>query len=307
MDCLTNTFCVAVGGSGIISVWDGTTWATATSPTSNDLGEIDCPTTNFCAAVANMANEVVLFDGTNWVSTVYSTPNTDDGSSAIGCASPTHCVALGQANRIEWDGTTWTTEEFLVIGGSLGAATADTVACTADHTCLISGSFTQRSIPFSEYIAPAVALDMVWGDCVTAVEIIQTIGNHPNATFPLLTGTYWSITPTLRGGCSEPFSANLTLPYNNSDANDKVCRYTGVDMVWDCARYSFASASSVTRLGISQFSDWAVGNDAGPTAVSLQQVGTAVPTSVFWLVWLAVGLGLATAVGLVRCRFKATK
>ncbi len=47
-----------------------------------------------------------------------------------------------------------------------------------------------------------------------------------------------------------------------------VCRYTGSGQVWDCARSS-ATSDSITRAGVTGFSDWAVGNNVGPTAVQL--------------------------------------
>ncbi len=63
----------------------------------------------------------------------------------------------------------------------------------------------------------------------------------------------------------------MTLPHNaTADANDKVCRYTGVGVVWDCAANSFVG-STITRNNITELSDWATGNDITPLAVTLLQ------------------------------------
>ncbi|MFV9504135.1 MAG: hypothetical protein AB4911_06175 [Oscillochloridaceae bacterium umkhey_bin13] len=52
------------------------------------------------------------------------------------------------------------------------------------------------------------------------------------------------------------------------DADDKVCRYPGSGVLWECAATTF-NATSITRNGVSAFSDWAVGDDVGPTAITL--------------------------------------
>ncbi|PWH13133.1 MAG: hypothetical protein DDG59_14690 [Anaerolineae bacterium] len=95
--------------------------------------------------------------------------------------------------------------------------------------------------------------------------------NHPNATPGIQTGRYW----LMRGLQSDRktdatgFSVNLTLPHNNL-SNPKACKYPGSlgGAGWDCAVNS-SNASSVTRSGVTAFSDWAVGNNVGPTVVRL--------------------------------------
>jgi len=94
--------------------------------------------------------------------------------------------------------------------------------------------------------------------------------NHPNATAGLQTGRYWLI----RGLQSDKVtdatgfsSVNLTLPTTfTPDDKDKLCRYNGA--VWDCAMSSFTT-NTITRNGVTAFSDWTVGNNVGPTAVML--------------------------------------
>ncbi|MFZ5809752.1 MAG: beta strand repeat-containing protein [Chloroflexota bacterium] len=119
--------------------------------------------------------------------------------------------------------------------------------------------------------------------------------NHPNATAGIQTGRYWLI----RGLQSDKqtnasgFSVNLTLPTTfNPDANDKLCRYTGSGQVWDCAYYSHTT-NSITRSGVSAFSDWAVGNNVGPTAIKLQGFqASSTPSPIVWLFPAALAIAV---------------
>jgi hypothetical protein len=75
-------------------------------------------------------------------------------------------------------------------------------------------------------------------------------------------GIYWTITPVGSG------TANLTLPHNLAGTT-QACRFVS-GTTWDCARDS-STANTVTRDGVSAFSDWAVGNNVGPNAVTLTE------------------------------------
>ena len=50
---------------------------------------------------------------------------------------------------------------------------------------------------------------------------------------------------------------------------------------WNCARDDFDGAT-VWRSGLTAFSDWAVGNNVGPTAVTLNHLSAAPQTSEVW-------------------------
>ncbi|MBK9053457.1 MAG: hypothetical protein IPL78_21910 [Chloroflexi bacterium] len=121
---------------------------------------------------------------------------------------------------------------------------------------------------------------------LSCLQVQQVNSNHPNATVGIQTGRYWIITPTGSG-----YTVNLTLPASAPDTNDKVCRYTGVGNTWDCV-YNSHTANSITRNGITQLSDWAVGNNVGPTAITQQGFGTSVSNKV-GLVWV-LGIVIVT-------------
>lgn len=119
--------------------------------------------------------------------------------------------------------------------------------------------------PITVTVAGAGALD-----CIT-VAYFNT--SHPQATAGLQTGHYWRITgqdaqgDAVTGG----FDVTLTLPTDfTPDGDDKVCRYDEGADGWECAATSFDAAEQrVTRANVTHFSDWAVGDDVGPTTISL--------------------------------------
>ncbi len=104
--------------------------------------------------------------------------------------------------------------------------------------------------------------------------------NHPNATSSgssdaLETGRFWRI-HALQSDVSTPattdYNVSLTLPFAGANDHSRVCKWldgVGPDFGWDCdnSTTSHVDNTSVTRTGISSFSDWAVGDAVGPTAV----------------------------------------
>jgi predicted outer membrane repeat protein len=120
--------------------------------------------------------------------------------------------------------------------------------------------------------------------------------DHPNATAGIKTGRYWLIR-ALQSDKTTPatfYIVHLTLPTTfTPDANSKVCRYTGSGTVWDCAMSSYTS-NAITRYGITELSDWAVGNNVGPTAVRLKSLtAVAAPAKILPLLGVAALLVLA--------------
>ena len=100
--------------------------------------------------------------------------------------------------------------------------------------------------------------------------------NHPNATGSpgnngIATGKYWLIRGLQSDKLTDAsgFTVTLTLPHDNL-VNPKVCKYPGGmgGAGWDCDAAG-SNSSSVTRSGITAFSDWAVGSNVQPTAVTL--------------------------------------
>ena len=134
---------------------------------------------------------------------------------------------------------------------------------------------------------------------IACLQVGHVAANHPAATAGIRTDSYWIIEAlNSSDAAASNFAATLTMtvPFI-PDTNDKLCRYTGSS--WDCKANSFnAGNKTITRNNVTEFSPWAVGNDVGPTAVTLQSVSAA-SVSPLWMLWfviLALIMGMVTAV-----------
>ena len=141
--------------------------------------------------------------------------------------------------------------------------------------------------------------DPMFTGTLTSLTVQQVDANHPNATPQLQTGYYWMLTPS--SGASD-FSVDLTLPVTTftPDEYDKVCRWV-VDVGWDCAMSSY-TASTITRAGVTAFSDWTTGNDADPTAIRLRSLEA---RSTAPAIWLLAGVGGLVMLFLFTRRFRS--
>jgi hypothetical protein len=149
-----------------------------------------------------------------------------------------------------------------------------------------------------------VTVDVDTGNGLTCITV-EEMGpgtSHTMATGPgpsgvgLLTNNWWYITGDVTSG----FNVDITLPYSGADADSRVCRWPG-DLGgygWDCddgANTSFG-AGTVIRTGVNRFSDWAVGDRVGPTAVTLTTF------AVDDTIWLPMGLLAIGAAGVMLVR-----
>jgi hypothetical protein len=125
---------------------------------------------------------------------------------------------------------------------------------------------------------PAVTLNfstMGNVDCVAAVYFPRAA---PHATGTVGHGVgadhFWQIAArNVSGQAATGFTASITVPYSGF-TNPLLCFYPGAlgGAGWDCTGTQTYDASTITRQGITHFSDWAVGNEVGPTAVTLQSI-----------------------------------
>ncbi|MCB8945133.1 MAG: hypothetical protein H6658_15410 [Ardenticatenaceae bacterium] len=128
---------------------------------------------------------------------------------------------------------------------------------------------------------------------IECFEATQFPTDHPNATTNLETGEYWVLNALNSGGtAASGYSLNLTIDglTFTPDINDKLCRYTGSG--WDCG-YSSHTATSITRNSVTALSPWTAGNDAGPTALTLESFTasqTALPLTLVALLILSLSL-----------------
>lgn len=191
--------------------------------------------------------------------------------------------------------------------GSILTATASITTTSVDDN--VANNAQALATPVSNKTICGLSADVhPFGPGLVAQTALATLGSlncltmervdtdHAAATSSIQTGRFWKIVGTASGGGpASGFSLTLTLPTAfTPDANTRVCRYTGVDQVWDCAVSSYDPVNkTVTRAGITAFSDWAVGQYWDPTAVSLQEFkAESVPSDMRALGLALVGLGV---------------
>ena len=122
--------------------------------------------------------------------------------------------------------------------------------------------------------------------------------NHPHATgltdgANLRTGQYWQIRGLQADGITPAttFNVDLTLPYATASASTRACKWldgVGSGFGWNCFGGGMGTTfgvGTVTRQGVTAFSQWAVGDEVGPTAVTLAQ-HSAQTTSFSNTLWL---------------------
>jgi hypothetical protein len=104
--------------------------------------------------------------------------------------------------------------------------------------------------------------------------------NHLAATGPgpngetLQTGNWWFIeawSDAVGGNRAATFEVNLTFP-DLATVSPRVCKYPGDrgGYGWNCDAPSSTGSGTVTLNGVTELSDWTVGDNVGPTAISLQ-------------------------------------
>jgi uncharacterized repeat protein (TIGR01451 family) len=101
--------------------------------------------------------------------------------------------------------------------------------------------------------------DLTGADPLDSLQVDRIDANHPNAPGSATTDIYWNITPS-----GTNYVATVVLP-QNALTSPGACRYSGG--VWQCDRTSFDSVTdlTVTRAGVTAFSDWAVFETAATT------------------------------------------
>ncbi|MCP4360055.1 MAG: hypothetical protein GY796_18780 [Chloroflexi bacterium] len=162
----------------------------------------------------------------------------------------------------------------------------------AVQSCSLSASNNLFSFSGGDDVTIAIN---TMGD-LDCLQVEQVPLLHPKATVPFTENRWWHISArNSSGGLASGFNADLTLPDNESIP--KICKYPDVvgGVQWDCTGTQVDNGASVTRQGIISFSDWAVGNDPGPTSITLDSIRVQSSASGLWAsITLAIGLLGAT-------------
>lgn len=99
-----------------------------------------------------------------------------------------------------------------------------------------------------------VGMNIVQPGTLSAVQVDRIDRNPPAGPAGVQTGRYWQV---IAGGGAAGYNVTLILPHRALN-NPSACRHEGGG-IWNCARSSYSS-STVSRSGITQLSEWAVGN-----------------------------------------------
>jgi hypothetical protein len=112
----------AVGATGTILFYNGTSWATQTSGSANNLNDVDCVDSSHCWAAGN-AGTILFYNGTSWAAQTSGTSNNLNG---VDCVDSSHCWAVGASGTILfYNGTSWATQTSGTAGTLQGVTFVD--------------------------------------------------------------------------------------------------------------------------------------------------------------------------------------
>lgn len=134
------TQCWAVGGEtgvdtapvSVILKYDGSTWASVATPTTDGLRTVDCVSPTDCWAVGEAGRIIRYNPGPNW--SPYTTVGTNE-IHEIRCVSTSDCWATGHNGTIaHWISGSWS---LVCVSGQAGCQSNDveSLACTASNNC----------------------------------------------------------------------------------------------------------------------------------------------------------------------------
>jgi hypothetical protein len=136
--CLSATSCLAVGTSGRIVSWNGTSWANVSHGlTTNTLRRVHCASENYCVAVGFGGVVLRRVDGT-WGTQSSGTTNDLFG---IHCVNANFCVAVGLNEIRIWNGTDWRNPagDLGATGSPFNSTSWRGVSCTSASLCTVVG------------------------------------------------------------------------------------------------------------------------------------------------------------------------
>ncbi len=171
-----------------------------------------------------------------------------------------------------------------------------------------------------------IAIDSVSGSSPSIqVDRIDQDSSHKTGSWPTWgvgNGIYWEVTPTNITAVQADLSAPTTAgdgtglltgtasaiggPTFTENANSKLCKYTGGGGGgWDCRNNDTTLNDTVSFYDATSFSQWALGKDAGPTAVELLNLSAQSGLERPWALPALAGLSLLVLIAVAVLRRRA--
>ena len=123
--CPSSSFCAAVGGTGMATTFDGSSWTKPAKIDSGGLSAVSCTSSTFCMAVGADSR---VFDGTTW----REIPTPIGELHSVSCTSSSFCVAESGWNVLIFDGRSWSSpQKVLFAGFPAGVSCASSTFCVA--------------------------------------------------------------------------------------------------------------------------------------------------------------------------------
>ena len=165
-------------------------------------------------------------------------------------------------------------------GGSCDKGAVEVREMLTSSSC--GGADLAGSQNFAFGSGNTVNLNVAMANGLNCITVEEMGSNHLAATGSIgdsgiHTGNWWHISGNMDSG----FEVTVTLPHGGL-GDPQVCKYPGTQggYGWDCDRTD-SDGSTVWLNGVDSFSDWAVGDEVGPTAVSTLHIQTSAASQPF--------------------------
>jgi hypothetical protein len=155
VSCVSETFCMAVGGTGS-AAWNGTSWTMETAGYAN---AVSCVSPTFCMSVYD--GDAYMWNGTSWnnLPTVplptWKSDISRGSLSSVSCTSTTACTVAGWYDNSHtpgsmladsWNGTSWTIEATPIVIETYQKETLASMSCTSGLDCTAVGTHDVHNV-----------------------------------------------------------------------------------------------------------------------------------------------------------------
>jgi len=255
VDCVSSSFCVAVGAGGRIISWNGSSWSTVNSPTTNALNDVDMISASLGfigGAGTNPGTGTVLkWDGANW--TAMATPT--DNINQIYMLSSSDGFMVGRSGKFwRYIGSIW--NEILDTGNENWQSVH--MLSSSDGWAVSSGSDVRRWNGSAWNTVSDPTNRFYYDVACASASFCFAVGS--NGVIIKWNGSSWAQDPN-----SQTLTTNVLRDVNLLSSTDGWAVGDGGTILrWNGSAWSLATSPGTTHmLGVTQVSSteaFAVGN-----------------------------------------------